>query len=242
MLIAGAALALVLRPGVARALPEALLAWDDCRGGNGSSLKAFACNTDGGRQTLVASVIAPPGIGQWTAFEITTLFEFSGTTRPAWWELRNGPSITNACRNGSLSVNVESSGLSGCEDVYGGNGAGGIGAYNVNWKGTARTGLLTVFAIPMGNEVPLNANREYFVQRIVITNAKTAGSAGCRGCTDAVCITIDAIKVCQPLNAPGGDVAVTSQDRGVVYWQSQGTCSAATSRRTSWGNVKNIYK
>ena len=236
------AMAAVLSAPVAAQAAEALLAWDDCRGGNGGELRQFACDTDGGRHTLVASVVAPPGIGQWCAFEIVTLFDFSSTTRPPWWELRNNTSNPMACRNGSLSVNVESAGLTGCDDVYGGNGAGGIGAYNSNWKGSPRSGLLTVFAIPMGNEAALNANQEYFVQKIVITNAKTSGSAGCRGCTEAVCISIESIKVVQPLNAPGGDVEVTPQGRGAAFWQSPGTCAASRSKRTTWSNVKSIYR
>jgi hypothetical protein len=217
---------------------EALLAWDDCRGGRGESLRSFACNSDGGSQTLVVSVTAPPGMGMWTGFEIITLFDFGTSTRPAWWELRNGPSLPGSCRNGTVSVNVASEGLTGCEDPYQGIGMGGIGSY-YPVGGNSRTALKTVFAVPMGSEAPLTANREYFVQKIVITNAHTSS---CGGCAVPVCISIESVKVGQPYRAPGGDVIVVPQDRGSVSWQAAGTCGASRSKRTSWSNVKSIYR
>ena len=99
--------------------------------------------------------------------------------------------------------------------------------------------LKTVFAIPMGQEKPLVPNHEYFVQKIVITNARTSS---CTGCSQPVCISIESIKVCQPLRAPGGDVDVLPMDRGSVSWQATGTCGESRSRRTTWSNVKTIYR
>lgn len=48
---------------------ETRLAWDNCVAGGGTQLRTFACNTNVGDHTLVASVIAPAGITSWDGFE-----------------------------------------------------------------------------------------------------------------------------------------------------------------------------
>ena len=39
--------------------PDLELAWSDCQGDGGGRNLAFACNTNSGRETLVASFVSP---------------------------------------------------------------------------------------------------------------------------------------------------------------------------------------
>lgn len=234
------------------------LAWENCRSGGGASNKNFACNTNtGGGHTLVASVAAPAGIDLWNSFEGEYMLTFAGN-QPAWWQLRNQTGQTGQCRNGSISANAIGAGLTGCSDLYSGNGAGGIGTYQngPNIPAGEETGpapnkarLLLVFAIPAGNEAPLTPGEEYFVAKVVINNAKTVNSL-CTGCADDACVELVGVKIGQPAGSPGGNPEirqVLGDPSGLATWQvdngSIDIClPQVPARRATWGSVKSLYR
>lgn len=225
------------------------LAWDNCRGGGGASNKLFACNTNAGSNTLVASVVAPSGIGSWNAFEVEIYWIFD-SAQPAWWQLRNQTPQPGQCRNGALSVNALSAGLSGCTDPYNGLGVGGIGTYQNGPNIPAGEDfppalnlarLLLVLAVPDGHEVPLTPDVEYFAAKVVITNAKTVGLDACAGCPLRSKILLTGVRISQPAGAPGGNPSVinpASFGSNYVWWQDGFT----PTRSTTWGHVKALYR
>jgi hypothetical protein len=224
------------------------LAWSNCYGGGGAHARASACASNTGNNTLVLSVDAPAGVDMWTAFEATLVFDFGGA-QPDYWELRNQGTQTGQCRNGAISANAITAGLSGCEDAYGGQGAGGIGTYANNDPAPNQARLSLVFAIPSGNEIPLTPDTEYFVANVVITNAKTTGTGACAGCQQGVCVTLKSVNVVQPAGAPGGNVLVTNAAVGTnppsntAAWQTgDAICTASPTTRSTWGSVKSLYR
>ena len=254
---------------IALVLPSAVLAegfnlaWNDCLHGSGQTTHAFACDTDAGSHTLVASVIAPPGVGQWTAFEAAMTFHSTSAAMPDWWRLRNQTGQLGQCRNGALSANAIGAGLTGCTDPYEGQGGGGIGSYLVGPNGQPQIArLLMVFAVPPGSERPLNEGEEYFVSKVVITNAKTTGPTGCQGCPDGACIVMEYVKVVQPAGAPGGDqtVSIWNESPGVTWQNTQlsitdcgvscyepgkpslSNCAICRTVNASWSRIKAIYR
>lgn len=247
LLLCGALLALSATAAVAA---ENKLAWDNCRGGGGANVKTSACNVNTGSNTMVASATAPAGVDMWTAFEAEFLFDFQGN-QPAWWQLRNQTGQSGQCRNGAISANAIGAGTTGCEDVYGGNGSGGIGTYQNGANFGAPQGgpqpdkarLLIVFAVPTGSEVALTPETEYFVAKVVITNAKTVGTGNCAGCSAPACISLTNVKFVQPAGAPGGDQSIGRGLNSDVAWQANGLseCAVSTTRKT-WSSVKGLYR
>jgi opacity protein-like surface antigen len=220
------------------------LAWDNCGGTGGLHTKTFACASNTGSNTLVASVRAPAGVDMWNSFEAEYIFNFGGP-QPAWWQLRNQTGQTAQCRNGSLSANAVAAPVL-CVDPYGGAGGGGIGTYQNAPGGATNLARLTlVFAVAVGNEVQMTENEEYFVAKVVVNNAKTVGTTSCAGCQQPACITLNNVKVVQPAGAPGGNQDVsTAAESNTALWQTtdNASCLATPATRTTWGSVKSLYR
>jgi len=222
------------------------VAWNDCAGSGGVAAKVFACDTNTGTEDLVVSVRAPAGISRWVSFECELFFRMSVEPVPPWWQLRNQSGQSSQCRNGALSVLPVPPPGSTCTDAYLGQGAGGIGTYQIAPSGKSNQArLLTVFAVPMGTESVLQAGEEYFVQRVVVTHAKSAGSGACASCNLPVCAFVSFVRVVQVNGAPGGNVEVsTAAESPSAAWQegSDFCRQSNAARKSSWGAVKSIYR
>src|SRR5439155_25286638 len=68
------------------------LSWNDC-GASGTALATFACNTNAGVHTAVASFVPPDGVRELMGVEADVRIESSASSLPDWW--RHG---TGACR------------------------------------------------------------------------------------------------------------------------------------------------
>jgi hypothetical protein len=219
------------------------LAWDNCLNGGGVPAKTYACNANSStQQHMYLSATAPAGIDLWTAFEFELQLQADGATLPAWWQVRG----TGQCRNGALTA-LSAGVFSGCTDVYGGQGGGGLGAYNVGFGGTNRARLSGVWSVPSSFQTALTPEEEYFVSRLSITYAKTVGLGSCAGCAVGVCINGTLVKFVQPAGAPGGNVDVVNPAiRSHILWQNvtdPNTCPGATpSKNITWGRVKTLYR
>lgn len=216
------------------------LAWDDC---GGPIDKAFACNTNAGNNFIFGSFVAPAGVTRLTANEIVIDMASASPVMPAWWEFKN----TGACRQTALSIGFDGTTSSSgqCADYWGGQAAGGIGAYRTDLGGNRRR-IVAVCAVPPSAAGPVTADAEYFSFRLLVNNTKTVGAGSCGGCAEPVCLVLSQIKLTQPLgfgdfpltNAAGGNFYVTWQGGGVF-----GGCPAATpTRNTTWGSVKALYR
>lgn len=218
------------------------LAWDNCLNGPGNPSKSYACNANStAQQHMYLSAVAPANVSLWTSFEWELELQAEDPALPQWWFVRGA----GQCRNGALSA-LAAGVFGGCSDVYGGNGAGGIGSYTVGFNGANRARLLGVWSVPTDFQTALNEGEEYFVTRVSITYARTVGLGSCAGCDIPVCINGTRVGFIQPAGTPGGNQHIlTPADRSHVLWQnaSDATCTGATpTRNVTWGRVKTLYR
>jgi hypothetical protein len=225
------------------------LSWDDC-GTHGVQMRAFACNTNAGTNTIVGSFVANEYLLAVSGGEMTMDLNTSSPALPNWWMQRTG-----SCRAGSLNGNFDfTGGDSGCWDYWQG---GAVGAIVQDPPQGNRVRLKGVFALPTGDSriVPIADGTEVYSFKAVISNAKTTGLGACGGCDEGACFMLNYIQVNQaPLysnyyfSAPA--------DRNFVTWQCPGglvivdpgigtfcelNCPTPAQSRT-WGQIKQLYR
>ena len=225
------------------------LAWTDCKGDGGLSNRAFACNVNTGSNALVVSFVAPAGVTGMSGNELVVDVISTTSPLPAWWQMKNA----STCRQNSLSTNFVAPGsLANCLDAWSGQGAGGIGAYTQVAPGGGWTiptineaqHARMVIAIATASPGPIDADAEYFSGNILINNAKTVGTGACVGCTEAVCIVLNSLKITQGVGI--GDFTLSTPvtaGSNIVTWQGIGAdCNAVPVRNATWGAVKSLYR
>lgn len=220
------------------------LSWDDC-GANGAALRAFACDTNLGLNTLVGSFVPGAFVDSMTAMQAVIDVQVQEPNLPDWWGLGAG-----FCRPASLLSSFDfTSGPFSCADYWQGGALGGgraTPAFN-------RLRIEVAAALPLHDSrvMDLDDNTEVYAFKVNINNAKSTGDGACTGCDVGACIVINHIEVGtitegQPLtfflSLPG--------DRFYVTWQCPGfvstvgcllDCTTPTRNRT-WGQVKQLYR
>lgn len=154
-----------------------------------------------------------------------------------------------------------------CVDWALGTAVGGVGNYDLGFRGSQTARLFAASAVPPTAPVNLRAGQEYFALSLTINHAKTVGTNACGGCTIPVCIFLSRIT----LATRPGDVLL---ERGAnflgsqyVTWQNgypinvrqlcdtrsdpcpahytMFDCVLATptnSHGSTWGQVKSLYR
>lgn len=237
-----AGLVLVAAPASA----QVNLSWQNCNV-NGTADRTFACDTNTGSHTMVASFIAPAGVDMFTAAEL--IFDIKAATDPIpdWWELRNQTGQSGQCRNGSISANVVMGAYTGCDDPYAGQGSGGIGTYRLGGPSPetdmSRVRLTMVFAVPVGSEQALTPGNEYFAANVVINNSKTVGTTPCTGCTVPTSTVLNGVRVVQPAGHPVGNILLTAPAvNRTITWQGGAGAAPVPTRATTWSQVKTLFR
>ena len=213
------------------------LKWDDC---GGVVNKAFACNSNTGTNRITGSYFAPAGVNGMSGNEIVVDFASAQPVLPAWWNVRG----TGQCRNGALTANVGTPGAC-AQDFWAGNGAGGIGAYNVGFAGSPnRSRLVMAFAVAADFIGPVAPDVETYGFTLQISNTKTVGTGACADCQDPVCITVNSINLTQGVGV--GDFLVGNPFSGTsnqITWNSTGPdCVHVPTINRTWGAVKELYR
>jgi len=222
------------------------LRWDACAGDAGVPNKNFACNTNVGAQTLVASFVLPAN--QSAVAGVLAKFDLSAASAslPAWWMV----STTGGCRTNGLGSNATiSASAVMCSDWAQLSGAGGIVAHFTVGSlgpGTASFDIATVTQLPPD----LLAGQEYFHSNIIIHDVQTVGVGACAGCSTPVCIAIQDVEVglgpvtvlTQPAN--GGDSNFSTWQGGLGAPSLPGAACLAVvpTRKSAWGAVKSLYR
>jgi len=238
------------------------LRWNSCILETGSSsLKTFACTSNGGSSKLVGSFILPSDVPGVSGIEAVVDVAVAGSTLPAWWQFKNA----GACRAAGLGVDGNPAGLLNCTDWSGAPSgpSGGLAAYQVGQNPPSGSGANTArmiigLAVAPDALQDLFAGTEYFAFNALITNVKTVGTGACAGCSAGACIVFNSIKVATPPPPPGSpDQSVTisgpgnGTDGNFVTWQGGVGVSSAraigcplatpTHQRT-WSTVKTLYR
>jgi len=215
------------------------LSWSDC-GSNGAFSRTFACDTNSGTQTLVASFVSGVDLNQLTG--IAGVIDLCTMTPvlPSWWQMKN----PGTCRPNALSVDFDfTSGPGNCADYWQGQAVGGIHyAMGAAW-GFNGARILTVAAIPGSAVSPLDGETEYYAFRITIRNDASTGAGACSGCGEPACIVLNSVELTQPAGV--GDYFISSPYMS-YYVQWQGPvfdCPfVVPTRAPSWGQIKAMYR
>lgn len=224
------------------------LKWNDCALAGGVADKAFGCASDAGNNFLVASFIpAAPG-AQDTITMLTGEDAFvdlitASAGLPDWWAYQSG-----GCRFGSMVNSAQFITLSTCSNPWSANVSGGsnytpapIGTSYSPAPNTAR--LECVFAVPPADAIHVTNDQEWYAFYSLIKNNHTVTSP-CAGCTTPVCIVFNELILSMP---GGGVVSYTTPPvagGNVVTWQggAGANCATVPVRRTTWGEMKSLYR
>jgi hypothetical protein len=220
------------------------LTWNKCAPEVGAAAnRNFACNVNTGTNVAVGSFVAPAGVNALSGNEVVVDIQSAGAALPLWWQFKNA----GTCRTTALSLNfVADAGNAICLDEFSGGGAGGIGAYNMNFLGDP-TRARMVAAIATAAPGPVDADAEYFAFNMLVNNTKTVGTGACAGCLTPVCIVLNSIKLTQPVGV--GDFKLgdaVGPGTNIITWQGGaiggGGCAATPARNATWGSVKALYR
>jgi hypothetical protein len=220
------------------------LAWTNCYGDGGTTNQDFACDTNTGSHTFIASFTPNMTSNSVNGNEILIDLQSAGSTLPTWWAFK----LFGTCRQTSLTVssNVPATAVN-CIDQFAGQKTSGIDGYRIGFGGSPNKVRLTILeAVPVADLAHVDPSGEYFAIAVRIDNAKTVGSPSCAGCSTPVCIVLNLIK----LTAGGGandEYITSSPGTNYVTWQggaigSSGCPAATPARNTTWGAVKSLYR
>src|SRR5262245_15559148 len=161
------------------AAPGVAIRWDKCYGDAGVVNRNFACNTNSGTNVVIGSFLLAHDMLYPSNMEAQLCVAAAATPLPAWWSFVNA----GACRQTSLVADfVAPPDANNCPDWMSGQGAGGIGAYDVGFLGPSSARILLAAAVPAAPTVDLFGGQEYFTFRLRLANAKTVGTGACGGC------------------------------------------------------------
>lgn len=215
------------------------LSWSDC-GSAGQRMKTFACNTNSGSQTMIASFIAPVPMDHFVGMEGVIDACSMTAVLPAWWQMF----VAGSCRPNAISSGFDfTSGPFSCADPWLGQAAGGMD-YTIGyaWKFNS-VRIRTVCAVPASAMQPIDDQTEYYAFKVTIKNDKTVGTDACAGCNEDLCIVLNSIKLVQ--QAGYGDYTLTSPVTAqYMNWQGPVyNCPFVVPvKPTTWGHVKSLYR
>lgn len=243
----GVLLLLCLGLGAPKCLAAGInLSWNACTPEGGVQQKSFACTSNSGIRTLYGSFALAQDAAQAVGIEVVVDITTQSASLPSWWQLFS----PGSCRPASLSVAFEFSTEPGtiCNDPWGGQATGGIGAYQTSWTSppvpsrdprTARIRMTA--AVPQELASALIADTEYYGFKLNINSAKTVGTSACSGCLDPVCIKLISISVVSS-NSPA-EVLTQALVSSVTTWQSATNCTAMMNQRALvWGAIRALYR
>ncbi len=219
------------------------LRWDACAADGGVSNKNFACDTDDGEHTMVASfTLDQPITGLFYVEAVLDLIVAGSQPVPVWWDFNN-------CRLFAMTAdaNYDPAAVN-CSDWSGGLGAGVMSGYHSGGSiasGDSASHRRMTVICGVDPSVNVSQNQDYFLFNLVLVNSYTVDPGACAGCTVPVCIVLNSIRffdatfqnittLATPV-APGSNYAVWQGGVGA-------NCSAVPAKKATWAAVKSLYR
>ena len=224
------------------------LRWGAC---DGTANRNFACDRSTGSEMLVASFEAPSGVTRLSGMDIYLRISSANGTAPSWWQMVEA----GTCRRTSITCSIDLSDQTACEDVWNGQGAGGIGRF---LSGPNGIDFQMAYALPVQNLQTLSPGQVYGAFKLLVNHQRTTGAGACGGCDTPVCIRLEMIRLEQPnpteppmgtpdyqpiYNELNTSIAGMSGLAQVATWQG-GTpdCAAGLAKPSTWAELKNRFK
>jgi hypothetical protein len=164
------------------------LAWNDCAGYGGPPTATFACNTNSGGRTLVASMVAPAGIDNLSGFEaIVDVVAQEGDSLADWWRFDS-----TGCRPSSLTVRASSNASCLWFDPS------GVFSRRVQYPYLSpKVERIVVLGAFGSASDPVPPGEEFALFDLVINHAKTTGTDACAGCAQQVDVVLRSVRLVQ---------------------------------------------
>ncbi len=233
------ALCLALLPAPARAYPGINLSWSDC-GASGGFQRNFACDTNVGVHTLVASFVPPSGLDQLVGMAGVIDLCSMDLVLPGWWQAGSAVS----CRPNAVAADFNfTTSSQSCADYWQGRAVGGVSyTYGQSW-GFNGARIRAAAAIPSSAIAPTDDQTEYYAFKITIRNDATVGAGACDRCASHVCIILNSLELYQPLGV-GNHFLTQPIMSNYVQWQGEvlGCPFVVPVARRSWGQIKSLYR
>jgi hypothetical protein len=209
------------------------LSWTDC-GSFGTQDRTFACNSNVGSNKMVASFDPTTDLPDFSGNEVHVEIISSTASLPQWWLMGSSTS----CR-GAIPPSFSATFGTSCADNFQGSGFGG-GTYTVS-AGGATVDVAWGFA----TGIPITAGTEYYALNIFINNSKSVGTGHCAGCSQGVCIILDAIDLAYGPSATLTQTITNPLQRNWITWQNNSgiPCPAIVPiQNRTWGQMKSLYR
>jgi len=226
--------------------PGVALRWNHCFGeGTGLFNRTFACDTNVGFEELIGSFAIGEDMLNVSGNEIV-IDVFTGATLPIpptsgplpeWWMFRN----PGTCRRAALGILFAADpGDVVCQDWGAGVQVGALGAYIIDFRGPGTARIKAGVAVPPDAVQALHPGNEYYSFTLRIRHDKTVGTGACAGCSAAIYLTFNSLKVTTHtgvndwlLNYP-----LNGSDANFASWN----LAPVPTRTRSWGAVKALYR
>jgi hypothetical protein len=211
--------------------------------------KNFACTSNAGSSTMVASFVPTASHERLLSLEATIVAQTCfDQVISDWWQFKN----VGACRLASLSSNVAYPATAvNCRDAWAGQGiqlvaydGDPVRGYLPPYVQGIRARIKVGCAVSPEQASAVEGGFEYFAFNLVVNHAKTVGSESCAGCVDPVWWWFEVATVGYL------DAGVYSEERigwptinQMISWQGGWSeCVPVATRNKTWGQIKGLYR
>lgn len=228
--------------------------WNACSSDGGGISGTFSCDDNTGSESVVFTLISDSTLSGVVAAVVTLdlytlpacwyVIDTWGEPWPAftsYWYLGTG-----GCRNGALSAandfwNHPWAESDHCQDLWQGLGLTGPGInlltrvepanpYRVQWS--------AAFALPYGTTAEAEPGVEYYVLRLILSKARSAGPGACDGCCQDMYL-------CASMELDGYTYrrkAVFERPWSGLTWEGAGAACRVPAGNRTWGQIKTLYR
>ena len=223
------------------------MSWNDCPPGPTASPDlAFDCTSNASSFTLVCSLVLADSEANIIGAELVVDIQHSAASLPDWW--RFDGSGTGGCRSGGLTTSYDFAPTPSCADAWSGNGFGAVQSFTIGPPDhplASQARIKAVASVTANNAVTLDRDTQYGIVRLILSTTNSTGTGACDGCSGSACLVLNSILL-RRLPGQGDDVYQVTPASGSSNWATwQGTgadCAQVPTRRTTWGQIKSLYR
>ena len=233
------------RPALSGGGGDLYLSWDDCRVGNagGSDLESVCLSNEGESRLFCAFTLDSP-IDEVIGIEIVVDLQHSEGELPDWWHLQG----KGECRDGVLSVSGDFTLFGVCSDPWQDLG-GGVAQYQRGLPGglPGQARIFGTYAVPSPSARTLDAGVMYYGLQVVIRNDRSVFPSECAGCSQPACLVLNQVTLLRTPASTPPEIAIIRpgpEAANRVTWKGggQADCTAVPVRRTTWGQIRSLYR
>lgn len=234
-----------LAPGAARAAEGLYLGWGECRSGSGGADLPFGCDSNDLSFDLFCSFQPPANFSdEVIGVEVVVDVQHASPVLPDWWQMGS-----SGCRAGQLLANADFSSHSDCVDPWAGPESAEVQGFDIGQPrgGANQVRIRAVAGVLPKAAVSLLSTEIYYGLKIRFFTGGTTGSGSCGGCLAPACLVLNGIVIRTLADPPEGPVTIVTPGfagSNFATWRggAGADCNVVPARRSSWGQIKALYR